>query len=206
MSKDKMPAILNAVNALPVRQRGLALGLLSTLCEGVRFPNAPKVFKAANKIARTSVAKVVANFDSSKYFVTRGSLYVWPEFTLRILPAYQGLIPKRGIRGVEYIDMTRYLLYDREIVVEYLGGMEEVRKHAFAPDQLADLMDAQKEGKVGVLLNNGYANILYMVGMNEELFCVSMHWNSVQSHWDICAYEFDAGICYAGYRIFRNKN
>ncbi|MBP6888802.1 MAG: hypothetical protein KBC21_03815 [Candidatus Pacebacteria bacterium] len=143
-------------------------------------------------------------FDSAKYFVTRDGLYVWPEFAQRILPAYQGLIPKRGIEGVHSVDLPRNM-YDREIVAEYLGGEEEARKHAFTPDQVADLIDTQKGGKAGVLLNNGYANLLYMIGVCDVLFPVSVDWRSVNSCWHVRAYQFDDARWRAGLRVLRNK-
>lgn len=205
MSKDKTPAILEAVAGLPVRQLGLVLGVLNTLRQPKRFPNAPKVLKDALKVAQTPVAKTVKElFDSSKYFGTRDGLYIWPEFAQRILPAYREPIVRRSVKGIDFVDLTRNM-YDREIVAEYLGGEEKARKSAFTPDQLAELIDAQWGGKPGLLLNNGHANILYMIGVDRVLFPVNVRWNSDDSHWRVNAYQFDDGDWSAGYRVLRNK-
>ena len=143
-------------------------------------------------------------FDSAKYFTSRKGLYLWPEFTQRILPAYQGQIACRGIEGVDYVNLPRKM-YDREIVAEYLDGEEEVRKHAFTPDQVADMVNAQKSGVSGVLLNNGCANILYMIGIEGVLFPVHSHWSSALSGWLIRASQFDIVPWPAGHRVLRSK-
>jgi hypothetical protein len=205
MSKDKIPALTEAVAGLPVRQRGLALAVLNTLRAVNRYPNAPKVLKDALKVVRTPIAKAV--FDSSEYFVTRpGLIYVWPEFASRILPAYPKAIPKRGLKGVDFVDLPRNM-YDSEIITEYLGGEEEARKHAFIPDQIAMAIDEQKNGESGRMLNNGYANIFYMIGVNGVLFAVYVFWNSDDRWWYVIAFKLgEGGRWYVGNRIFRNKN
>lgn len=155
-------------------------------------------------VAGLLVAKAVGVFEASVYFVTRPGLCVSSEFTLCILPAYVGVIPIRGVKGVDHIDLPPHM-YDREIVAECLGGMKEARNHAFTPDQLADLIDAQEGGTSGVLLNNGYVNALYMIGVDEVLFPVSVYWGSVDSHWRVFAGQFDCGCWPAVVRVFRNK-
>lgn len=205
MSKDKIPALLEAVAALPARQRGLALGLLSTLCATKKYPNAPKVLKDALKVARTPAVEAVnETFNSAKYFVRGAGLYIWPDFTHRILSAYLRPIQKRGIKEVDFIDLPRNM-YNREIVTEYLGGMEEARKKAFTPDQLADLIDAQWDGKPGALLSNGYANILYVIGRGRLLFPVKVCWSAVGREWDVSAYTFDSAHWSADSRVLRNR-
>jgi hypothetical protein len=204
MSKDKTPAILEAVAGLPVRQRGLVLGIIKALNEPKRYPNALKEFRGALKAARTPAAKASKGFfDSAKYFVTRAGLYVWSEFAGRILPAYKAIV-RRGIKGVDSIDLSRNM-YDREIVAEYLGGEEVARKHAFTPDQVAELIDAQWGGKPGLLLNNGYANILYVLGKDDVLFPASVYWNSGSDEWVVGACTFDDGYWLAGRRVLRNR-
>lgn len=143
-------------------------------------------------------------FDSAQYFVIRPGLYVWPEFTSRILPAYVGVLQIRGVKGFDSVDLPRNM-YDSEIIAEYLGGEEEARKHAFTPDQLADLIDEQKGGTSGVLLNNGYANILHMIGVGGVLFPVDVGWDSDYSHWGVRAYRFSDVRWRAGSRVLRNK-
>lgn len=143
-------------------------------------------------------------FDSVKYFVTGDDLYVLPEFASRILPAYHEPIARRGVEGVDSVDLLANM-YDRDIITKYLGGEEEVRKHAFTPDQIAELIDAQPGGKSGKLLNNGYANIFYMIGKDEVLFAVSVYWASVDRQWLVHACVLGGGYWLAGHRVFRNK-
>ncbi len=143
-------------------------------------------------------------FDSAQYFVTHPGLYVWPEFTQQILPAYPGSIKKRGIKGVYFVDLSRNMC-DREIVEEHLGGEKEARKHAFTPDQVADLIDAQPDGKSSELLSNVSANILYMTGVGGVLFPVYVRWHSSFSHWIVRVFRFEDGPWGAGRRLICNK-
>jgi hypothetical protein len=145
-------------------------------------------------------------FNASKYFVTRQGLWVSSDFTSRILPAYINPMTKRGLDGVNSVDLPRNM-YDSEIITEYLGGEEQARKNAFTLDQIAELVDGQRNGEAGVLLNNGYANIFYVVGKDGVLFAVPVRWRSPDRQWRVDAYELDGhGDWIAGSRLFRNKN
>lgn len=144
-------------------------------------------------------------FDSSTYFVNRDGLYIWPKFSSRILPAYTAKITKRGVDGIGSIDLKRNM-YDRKIITEFFGNEEEARKNAFTPDQIAELIDKQKDGVSGLLLVNGYTNIFYVVGKDQVLFAVGVFWRSGARKWDVGAYALDGGGGWcAGSHIFRNK-
>lgn len=66
---------------------------------------------------------------------------------------------------------------------------------------VAGLIDRQKDGKAGDLLNNGYANIFY-VRVDSEVFGVNVRWRSDGSGWDCFAFRLDDGRWIAGYRVF----
>ncbi len=199
---EQIGRINAAVIGLPEDRLGIALDILSKLCSDGAWKT--RLTEVSREGLKPIAQAVDGMFDPAKYFVTRDGLHVWPEFATLILPVYQGLIPKRGIEGVDSVDLPRNM-YDREIVAEYLGGEEEVRKHAFTPNQVAGLIDTQKDGKAGVLLNNGYANILYMIGVGGVLLPVSVDWRSDRSLWSVDAYQFDDDYWSAGHRVIRNK-
>lgn len=146
-------------------------------------------------------------FNFSKYFINRDGLYIWADFARWILLAYQQPIPRRGIKDVDHVHLKRNM-YDHEIVAEYLGGEEEARKHALTLDQVADLIDAQWGGKSGVLLNNGHANLLFMLGKDGVLFPVDVSWSSdgSSSSWGVRARQFGRVRWGAGRRVIRNKH
>ncbi len=154
---------------------------------------------------KTIVASAVAaTFVTATYFQTSDKLHVWPEFASRITAAYSEPIAKRGLDGVEKaLDLTRNMS-DTEIISQ-LGGEAEVRKYAFTPDQIADMIDAQPSGSPGAMLTNGYANIFYVTGVDGVLFAVRVRWLSGRRQWLVAACRLGVdGDWLAGRRVFRN--
>lgn len=142
-------------------------------------------------------------FASGTYFQTREGLWVSDEFTRRILAEQTTTMPYRGLDGVTSNNLSRNMS-DTEIINELLGGMDEVRSHAFTLDQVAAKIDLQPNGEDGDLLNNGFANIFYVL-VNEVLFAVSVYWDSGDRRWDVHGWLLDGyGDWRAGRQVFRN--
>ncbi len=207
MSKDKIRPLLKAVADLPEVHTGFVLDIVNQL----RNEDSAKVRMVLGQALasmRTGLNSedAVNLFNPPEYFVTRDSLWVSSEFTSRILSAHNKSTEKRGLEGMSHFDLPKNM-YDKDIIKEYLGGEEETRKHAFTPDQVADQIDKQKDGGEGELLNNGYANIFYVIGKGEVLFAVYVDWDRDGHRWGVSAYGLDVdGSWLAGYRLFRNKN
>ncbi len=155
-------------------------------------------FEAKSRVSATA-------FVTASYFVTKPGLWVHSDFTSRITAAYPEALVPRGLDGVESFDLST-ASYDREILTRpEMGGEENVRKHAFTPDQVADLINLQPEGAEGKLLTNGYANLFYVVGKDGVLFVVRVHWSAGGRRWGVDAWGLDGrGHWGAGYRVFRN--
>ena len=86
-----------------------------------------------------------------------------------------------------------------------MGGMEEVRKHAFTPDQIADLRDKQMSGEEGQLLTNGYWNLFYVIGKGGVLFVVGLYWDRDDGEWHADAWLLvENDFWNSDYRVFRN--
>jgi len=146
---------------------------------------------------------IAATFLMGKYFTTRSGLWVSSDFRPRITSAYPEALVPQGLGGVESFNLESNS-YDRDIIVR-MNGEGEVRKHAFTPDQVAGLIDLQKNGESGRLLANDYSNLFYMVGKNAVLFVVIVDWDAGNRGWDVYAWELDEhGSWYAGDRVFRN--
>ncbi|MFZ2303184.1 MAG: hypothetical protein WAV98_00135 [Minisyncoccia bacterium] len=142
-------------------------------------------------------------FNPHTYFKTREGLYVWNTFEQRILSEQKVSMPHRGLEGVTSHTLARNMT-DTEIIDELLGGTEEVRKHASTLDQIATMIDLQPKGIDGELLNNGYANIFYVL-VNGVLFAVSVGWRLGRRRWRVGAWHLGAyGNWDAGIRVFRN--
>ena len=153
-----------------------------------------------------TASEVSGLFNPSEYFISRDGLNVTREFTARILSLYNGPVKKRGLEGVAHVDLLKNI-HDSVIIGEHLGGMDEVRKHAFTPDQIADQIDKQKDGGDGELLVNGFANIFYVIGEDGELFSVHVTCRSGHDHWQVHAKKLDEDRgWHGGRRVFLNKN
>ena len=66
---------------------------------------------------------------------------------------------------------------------------------------LYDLIEKQKNGETGAMLNNGYANIFY-IKVNGGVFTVSVYWRAGVSLWYVSAYSRDDFRWNAGGRAF----
>jgi len=146
---------------------------------------------------------IAATFLTGKYFTTRSGLWVSSDFRSKITSAYPEALVPQGLGGVESFNLESNS-YDRDIIVR-MNGEGEVRKHAFTPDQVAGLIDLQKNGESGRLLANGYSNLFYMVGKNAGLFVVNVAWYADDRKWGVYAWKLgEVGGWYAGDRVFRN--
>lgn len=150
------------------------------------------------------VRKVKADlFIFNNFFKDQPGLYVWNM--QRISPAYPNLIPYKSIENLKPAFELAQNMSDTEIIKK-LGGKEEVRKTAITMDQIEQLIKAQWGGKAGIILNNGYANIFYVIGRNNELFAVNVNWSSGLDRWRVLAYELDEGGDWSsGDQVFSNK-
>ncbi|MHB1118038.1 MAG: hypothetical protein ACYCZ7_00705 [Minisyncoccota bacterium] len=142
-------------------------------------------------------------FIPNTYFKTREGLWVASSFNDRILSKVAPM-PYRGLEGVTSSVLTRNM-HDKEIIGELLGGMGEVRKHAFTLDQIAEMISLQSNGEDGKLTNNGYANIFYVL-VGGVLFAGYANWNSDNNRkWNVSGWRLgEGGHWNAGNRVFRN--
>ena len=148
---------------------------------------------------------IAATFLTSDYFVTRPGLLVSDDFKSRITSAYPDPMVLRGLERIESFDLTKDSSDEAILARPEMGGIENVRKHAFSPDQIAALIDLQPEGKAGELITNGYANLFYVVGRGGKLFVVCVDWRASCREWGVLAWKLDEfGHWCAGRRVFRN--
>ncbi len=146
-----------------------------------------------------------ATFLTADYFVTRSGLWESGDFVSRVTAAYPEALVPRGLDGVECFDLTKHSSAKTILTRPKMGGEENVRKHAFTPDQVAALIDLQLNGEAGKLLTNGCSNLLYVVGANGVLFVVRVYWDADNRKWEVDALRLDEGGRWLeGDRVFRN--
>lgn len=146
----------------------------------------------------------VRMFNPHTYFKTREGLWVSDGFTSRVLVKQPTTMSYCGLDGATSHTLARSMA-DQQTIDEMLGGMDEVRSHAFTLDQIAAKIDIQPNGEDGELLNNGYANIFYVL-VDGVLFAVYVSWDSDNRKWRVRGWHLgEYGKWYAGDRVFRNK-
>ena len=139
----------------------------------------------------TLITFAVDTFLTPTYFTTQPKkLWVSDAFTQRITAAYSEPLTPRGIKGVQKAFDLQRKMYDGDFIKQ-MGGEAEVRKFAFTPDQIASMIDAQPNSIDGAMLNNGYANIFYVIGVDGGLFAVDVDWRSHDSVWGAFAFKLD---------------
>lgn len=90
---------------------------------------------------------------------------------------------------------------DGSIITE-LGGEE---KSETTLTEMFSLMEKQKNGEDGVLLNNGYANIFYIRDQNGVLRAVRVHWFG--GGWDVGAGSVGSPIEWlGGFQVFSRNS
>jgi len=111
--------------------------------------------------------------------------------------------------GTTYRQMAESLL-ETTGSDESLKKLLKEREHTFHPEQLADLLRKTKAGEKTGLLDNGYANLLFIEDENGDIFGVNAFWNDdswVGNGWSVHVFQFDYDYrWHAGRRFFsRNK-
>lgn len=144
-------------------------------------------------------------FDPRNYFKTHEGLWCSSDFTDRILAKQSPTMPCRGLDGVVSHNLAHKMI-DRQVIRRILGGMDEVRSHAFTLDQIATMIDLQPNGEDGELSNNGSTNIFYVL-MDRVLFAVGVNWalSVDRNKWKLRAWHLGENCNWgANSRVFRN--
>ncbi len=122
-----------------------------------------------------------------EYFICRRGLNVSDDFDFYILPGYTEPVLRRGLNLVRHHDFSVFM-NDLEIIQKYLGSEEIARGQAFTIDQLAELIERQRNGEKGLLLNNGNQNLFHMIDKLNRLMVVTILWRSNKKYWRVVTY------------------
>jgi len=134
-------------------------------------------------------------FNPDEYYQTCDGLYVWDDFSDRIIPATSPIrqVPEMEVRAFD-LDKS---MNDAEIRAKLPKGHVFEDASIFCA-HLGGMIDRQPKGKEGDLLSNGYANIFYVRGKANEVFAVHVYWNAGHREWlvytnPLADYSRDAG-------------
>ncbi len=130
-------------------------------------------------------------FNPKEYFQTRDGLYIWNIFLERM---NLNPIKPQGIKKISHFELKKNA-FDKDI--------EQV---PCTLDQIATIINKQSNGEFGELLTNGFSNLFYVYGKDNQLFVVDVHWFAGHREWRVHAWELDEfGRWDAGRRVFRNS-
>lgn len=138
--------------------------------------------------------------DPKQFFKTRTGLYVWDGYYRdRILSV------AKKVKSLPALMISHQTLIkaatDAEIRRELPEGHIFQDTSAFCV-YLSVMIEQQKNSEDGILLNNGYANIFYVIGKNGEVFMVGVDWCSDYRRWDVFAWPLGVNRWDAGSRAF----
>lgn len=155
-----------------------------------KAPLPPKKVKKAvlNFREEVTVGPLEKRFVPNEFFKTRPGLYLYNDMQ-RVLKNAQA-VESDEAASLRSFDLTRNA-YDREIKLEL------PERHEVELWQVADLIERQKNGEAGALLNNGYANIFYVAG-----YAVCVHWGADNREWRVSAWKLDDDYWNEGLRVF----
>lgn len=110
-------------------------------------------------------------------------IHLWNDFEQRVLPALKPVASAPEAK----IAVSRFTRAANDTGIR--GKLPEY--HLGEWHDITSFIDRQKNGEDGVLLTNGWANIFYLIGVNDEVFAVSVRWSSVNRQWFVRAWHLD---------------
>ncbi len=113
--------------------------------------------------------------DLNQFFRTRPGLYVWDSFRERFELGVAPSAPERPYVA----SLLKSNAYDRNI------RRELPENHLSTLEDIAGFIEAQPHGKEGFLLTNGYANMFYVLGKNDQVFNMDVIWHSDDHEWNV---------------------
>ncbi len=133
-------------------------------------------------VAQATVPARTKPFNAAQFYQTGPGLYVYDTFTDRL-----DVNARQTVDSAPEHPYVASLLkanaYDTGIRKE----LPEI--HLSTLEDIAGLIEAQPNGKSGLLLNNGYVNIFYVEGRNGEVFAVGVYRYSVYRKWGVCDWK-----------------
>ena len=130
--------------------------------------------------------------DPTQAFAERPGLWVSPSFRERILPALKPVeaAPERVYHNDELQRSAFDSVIQTELVKPFLGQWEDI----------ISLIDLHPNGMPGYFL-------MYLVGVNGEVFAVNFCWDAVSHEWDVDAWKLgERGLWPAGDQVLSPAN
>ncbi len=138
-------------------------------------------------VLKNVITVTTSSFSKSLFTSGPVKYYIWDNFqnwilskASEVIPAYTGTIKS--------LKLTKNM-NDSEILSE-IG-----ESNIFSIDEVCAIFKAlterQPHGESGDLLNNGYANIIYVRLADKSVVPARVYWNSDNRSWNLVACQFD---------------
>lgn len=146
-------------------------------------------------VAQATVPARTKPFNAAEFYQTGPGLYVYGTFADRLDVNARQTVDSAPERP--YVaSLLKANAYDKDI------RKELPEDHLSTLEDIAGLIEAQPNGKEGILLTNGYANIFYVEGKNGEVFAVFVRWFSDGRGWRVRVWLLgERGRWFAGGRV-----
>ncbi|MEI7749555.1 MAG: hypothetical protein WCJ25_00970 [Candidatus Moraniibacteriota bacterium] len=145
------------------------------------------ILKESNLLKPVSCATVpkrTESFTAERWYQGRKGLYVSGSFAYCFDLRARKLVTSAPER-LYVASLLKANAYDRDI------RKELPENHLSTLEDIAALIEAQPDGKSGILLTNGYMNIFYVEGKNGKVFAVSAYWCTDVRAWRVDDWMLD---------------
>lgn len=182
-NKDGAQLVIERGDELKVAIERAAIHALKQLSS--RYPMLTET-RLLRPVAKATVPARTKPFNAVTFYQTSTGLYVYDTFADR-LDLYARQMVDSAPERPYVASLLKANAYDKDIRKElpenYLSTLEDI----------AGLIEAQPDGKPGLLLNNGWANIFYVEGKNSEVFAVLVGWDSGGRRWGVSDWRLGEG-------------
>lgn len=179
MTADWTVGQLNALVKLLGGEK-VARGILDGTIKFAVTARAREFLRPAGEITLPATQGV----DPNQYFQTRKGLYVWQEFSERIVSvATQTELSEITLQAFNLVKSANDTEIRSELPEDHVFGAEELCGY------LPELLARQPNGEEDDLLTNSYANIFYVRGKSGAVFAVNVGWRSFFRSWDVGAFR-----------------
>jgi len=153
-------------------------------------------------LGEVSLPRRSKEFDPHEFFRTRDGLWVSDFFRDHVLSVAKKTKAVRAQKGANF--QLEDHSSDKEIRAEFPENHIFEDASAFCA-HLAGMIERQWSGTEGDLISNGYANIFYVRGKDNEVFAVIVFWLVVRREWRVGAYRLGDDRWAAGDRAFSSN-
>lgn len=135
--------------------------------------------EVVDRLSKTGSAKSMYVRSPKEYFVTRNGLYVWGDFISRVVSKIgsEQISSSFKLRGFDLKESSTDAQIEKSLPKNHLFSESDICAI------IIGMIEKQRTGGKGMLLNNGYANLFYLKGC-----VVSVGWDSGRRYWRVGAW------------------